>query len=184
MRGPPAPANPTATAGGIEGRVPSEVPPEPCGGRYLRSEGRRSALSSVSHAFQLTVLLRSSHLATARREASEFLEAHGVHRLCIEDVLVALTEATTNAVMHSGVDVADLRLAVLDDHVRLTVSDQGRGFEVSAVDLSRRPGLLSPGGRGLYLISCVMDSMEIDGTQGTTITMVKRLRPAGCFPRG
>ena len=122
-------------------------------------------------------------MVAARHEASLFLKARGVHPLCIEDVLVALTEATANAVMHSGVDIAELRLAVLDDHVVLTVADQGRGFDACAVDLSRRPGLLSPGGRGLYLISCVMDSVQIDGSAGTTITMIKRLRPADCFPR-
>ena len=104
--------------------------------------------------------------------------------MCIEDVLVALTEATANAAMHSGADVADVHLALLDDHIRLIVSDRGRGFDVAAVDRSRRPGLLSPGGRGLYLISCVMDSVHIDGTEGTTITMIKTLRPDDCFPRG
>lgn len=150
----------------------------------LRLEGRRSALSSVSHELQLTLLLRCSHLAAARHQAADFLDANGVHRLCIEDILVALTEATVNAAMHSGVDVADVRLAILDDHVQLTVADQGRGFDASTVDLSRRPSLLSPRGRGLYLISCVMDSVHIDGTQGTTISMIKSLRPAGCFPRG
>jgi anti-sigma regulatory factor (Ser/Thr protein kinase) len=150
----------------------------------LCSEGRRSALSSVSHELRLTLLLRSSHLAAARHEAFDFLGAHGVHHLCIEDVLVALTEATANAVMHSGVDVADVHIALLDDHIRLVVSDRGRGFDVAAVDLSQRPGLLSPGGRGLYLISCLMDSVHIDGRKGTTITMIKNLRPADCFPRG
>ena len=104
--------------------------------------------------------------------------------LCIEDVLVALTEAAVNAAVHSGVDTADLRLAMLDDHIRLTVADQGRGFDASVVDLSRRPSLLSQGGRGFYLISCVMDAVEIDSTRGTTITMIKRLRPTDCFPRG
>jgi serine/threonine-protein kinase RsbW len=132
----------------------------------------------------LTLLLRSSHLAAARHQVSDFLGAHGVHRPCIEDVLVALTEATTNATMHSGADEADIHLAILDDHVRLTVADQGVGFTADPADLTRRPSLLSPGGRGLYLISCVMDSVQIDGTHGTTITMVKHLRPADCFPRG
>jgi serine/threonine-protein kinase RsbW len=129
-------------------------------------------------------VLRSSHLAAARHQASDFLAALGVHRLCIEDVLVALTEATANAVMHSGADAADIRLAVLDDYVRLIVTDRGVGFKPDPADLSRRPGLLSPGGRGLYLISCVMDSVQIDGAHGTTITMVKHLRPADCLPRG
>ena len=182
-RRPRALANLTATAGGIAGRVPSEVPPGMCGGCHLRSEGRRSALSSVARELQLTLLLRFSHLAAARHEASEFLEAHGVPSLCIEDVLVALTEAAVNAAVHSGVDTADLRLAMLDDHIRLTVAAQGRGFDASVVDLSRRPSLLSQGGRGFYLISCVMDAVEIDSTRGTTITMIKRLRPTDCFPR-
>jgi serine/threonine-protein kinase RsbW len=132
----------------------------------------------VTHELQLTLLLRSSHLAAARHEASRFLDASGVHHLCIEDVLVALTEATANAAVHSGVDVADVQLAVLADHIRLTVADTGRGFDANDIDLSRRPSLLSAGGRGLYLISCVMDSVHIDGTEGTTITMIKHLRPS------
>jgi anti-sigma regulatory factor (Ser/Thr protein kinase) len=132
----------------------------------------------------LTLQLRSSHLAAVRHQARDFLLAHGVHRLCVEDVLVALTEATANAALHSGADVAKLSLAVLDDHVRLTVIDRGRGFDISGFDLSRRPSLMSPGGRGLYLISCVMDSVHVDGRNGTTITMTKHLRPEDCFPRG
>jgi anti-sigma regulatory factor (Ser/Thr protein kinase) len=124
------------------------------------------------------------HLAAARHQACDFLVAHDVHRLCVEDILVALTEATANAALHSGADVAEVKLAVLDDHVRLTVADRGQGFDISGVDLSRRPSLMSPGGRGLYLISCVMDSVHVDGRNGTTITMTKSLRPEDCFRRG
>ena len=128
--------------------------------------------------------LRSSHLAAVRHQARDFLVAHGVHRLCVEDILVALTEATANAALHSGADVAEVRLALLDDHVRLTVIDRGQGFDISGIDLSRRPSLMSPGSRGLYLISCVMDSVHVDARNGTTVTMTKQLRPEDCFPRG
>ena len=132
----------------------------------------------------MTLQLRSSHLAAVRHQARDFLLAHGVHRLCVEDILLALTEATANAALHSGADVAEVRLALLDDHVRLTVIDRGQGFDISGIDLSRRPSLMSPGGRGLYLISCVMDSVHVDARNGTTITMTKQLRPEDCFPRG
>ena len=121
--------------------------------------------------------LRSSHLAAVRHQARDFLLAHGVHRLCVEDILLALTEATANAALHSGAAVAEVRLALLDDHVRLTVIDRGQGFDISGIDLSRRPSLLSPGGRGLYLISCVMNSVHIDDGNGMTTTMTKDLRP-------
>ena len=106
-----------------------------------------------------------------------------MHRLCIEDVLLALTEATANAALHSGTDVAEVKLTVLEGHVRLTVADRGRGFDFSRTDLSQRPSLLSTGGRGLYLISCVMDSVDVDVSNGTTMTMTKYLRPDDCFPR-
>lgn len=138
----------------------------------------------MSRELELTVLLRSSHLSSARHQARDFLVAHGVHRLCVEDVLLALTEATTNAARHSGTDVAQISLEVLDGHLRLEVADRGPGFDFSAIDLSQRPSLLSPGGRGLYLIACVMDSVEVDVREGTTITMTKYLRPDDCFPRG
>jgi anti-sigma regulatory factor (Ser/Thr protein kinase) len=131
----------------------------------------------------LSLQLHSAQLSAARRRARDFLATHGVHRLCIEDVLVALTEATVNAAQHSGAEVAEVELALLDDHVQLTVADRGRGFDFSSAHLSRRPSLMSSGGRGLYLIWCVMDSVHVDSANGTTITMTKLLRADECLPR-
>jgi serine/threonine-protein kinase RsbW len=130
----------------------------------------------------LSLQLHSAHLSAARRRARDFLATHGVHRLCIEDVLVALTEATANSARHSGADVAEVELVLRDDHVQLTVTDRGRGFDPASVDLSQRPRLMSAGGRGLYLMWCVMDSVKVDVSNGTTITMTKSLRPDECFP--
>jgi serine/threonine-protein kinase RsbW len=140
-------------------------------------------LSSPSRQLDLTLPLRSSHLSSARKRARDFLVAHDVHRLCIEDILLALTEAAANAAVHSGAEVAEVKLQVFDGYVRLTVADGGRGFDFAGTDLSQRPSLLSTGGRGLYLISCVMDSVDIDVGSGTTVTMTKHLRPDDCFPR-
>ena len=97
---------------------------------------------------------------------------------------MALTEATANAALHSGADLVEVKLEVHGDHVCVAVADKGRGFDVSRVDPSRRPSLLSHGGRGFYLIWCVMDAVELHGENGTTIAMTKYLRPDGCFRRG
>jgi serine/threonine-protein kinase RsbW len=139
---------------------------------------------ALSNELSLTLRLRSPQLSAARRQAADFLVARGVDRVCIEDVLLALTEAAANAARHSGAELAEVKLALLDDHVRLSVTDRGDGFAFSGVDLSRRPDLLSPCGRGLYLISSVMDSVHVESGNGTTITMTRELRPDGCFPRG
>jgi serine/threonine-protein kinase RsbW len=140
-------------------------------------------LPSPSRKLELTLPLRSSHLSSARERARDFLAGHGVHRLCVEDVLLALTEATANAAQHSGAEVVEVGLEFLEGHVRLTVADRGRGFDFAGIDLSQRPGLLRTGGRGLYLMSCVMDSVEVEVSTGTTVTMTKYLRPDDCFPR-
>jgi serine/threonine-protein kinase RsbW len=139
---------------------------------------------ALSDELSLTLLLRSPQLSAARRQARDFLVAHGVRRVCIEDVLLALTEAAANAARHSGGEIAQVKLVLLDDHVRLSVTDRGEGFAFSGVDLSQRPDLLSPCGRGLYLISSVMDSVDVEAGDGTTITMTRDLRPGGCFLRG
>ena len=55
---------------------------------------------------------------------------------------------------------------------------------MEANQLSGRVAIVTGGGRGLYLISCVMDSVHVDARNGTTITMTKQLRPEDCFPRG
>ena len=83
-----------------------------------------------------------------------------------------------------GPDLAEVTLVLLAGPVRLSVADRGVGFDFTGVDLYRRPGLSDPGGRGLYLISCVMDSVHVEGGNCTTITMTKNLRPDNCFPQG
>jgi serine/threonine-protein kinase RsbW len=140
-------------------------------------------LSSPTRKLVLTLPLRPSPLSSGREQLRDFLLAQDVHRLCIEDILLAFTEAIANASGHSGADVAEVKVAVLEGLVRLTIADRGPGFDFAAIDLSQRPSLLSTSGRGLYLISCVMDSVDVDSSDGTVITMTKRLRPDDCFPR-
>jgi serine/threonine-protein kinase RsbW len=140
-------------------------------------------LSSPTRELVLTLPLRLSHLPSGRERVRDFLLAQGVHRLCIEDVLLAFTETIANAAGHSGAEVAEVKVAALEGLVRLTIVDRGAGFDFAALDLSQRPSPLSTGGRGLYLVSCVMDSVDVDSSNGTVITMTKHLRPDDCFPR-
>ena len=116
-------------------------------------------------------------MAEARSELRFFLLAHGLSASVIDDVLIALTEAAGNAARHSRASEAQVTARISDETLELLVNDAGCGFPASEIDLSRPPSLSACCGRGLYLISCVMDSLEICCEGGTTLRMTKRLTP-------
>ena len=90
----------------------------------------------------------------------------------LSDVLIAVTEAAANVVVHAYPDggTGDFELVLRDDHGRLiaTVRDEGIGYYVP----SARPGL----GSGLLVIQRACDSSAIDAAEpGTIVTMRFRI---------
>lgn len=95
-------------------------------------------------------------------------------------VVLAVEEAAGNALLHGlqpGSPV-DVRLAVHAREIRVEVSGGTPGLRLPP------PGPCPAGpydtnGRGLYLISRLMDSLEVDAQPGCTrLRMIKRLRAA------
>jgi anti-sigma regulatory factor (Ser/Thr protein kinase) len=85
------------------------------------------------------------------------------------ELLVAATEACTNAIRHPG--GAHLRRFHLDGDrnggIRISVRDRGRWREASGP---------KPGGRGLGLIRGFVDDVEITkGPPETVVSMVRKL---------
>jgi serine/threonine-protein kinase RsbW len=88
------------------------------------------------------------------------------------DALVfACSEAVTNAIEHAYRDVAEglvwVSARVGSDGVVLRVTDHGHW---------RPPGEVPDRGRGLLLLDKLMDDVELDHADGTTITMRKSVR--------
>ena len=88
---------------------------------------------------------------------------------------MALTEAVTNAARHSGSSEAEVHVLLFDHTVAVNVADDGVGFDPTRADRSCPPPPLSPDGRGLFLISSVMDSVQVTCEGGTSVKMTKRL---------
>jgi anti-sigma regulatory factor (Ser/Thr protein kinase) len=118
----------------------------------------------------------AGQLEGGRRHVRTFLRDQGVDEEAAYDVLLCVHEACANAIEHSD-SASDVDVAVCVDKtsVSIIVSDDGRGLEVAHHTDQHRPALLSPGGRGLYVMAFLMDEFEVHCNGGTEIRMVKRL---------
>ncbi|MFC1500118.1 ATP-binding protein [Candidatus Zixiibacteriota bacterium] len=99
----------------------------------------------------------------------------------MQDICIAVTEAVNNAVEHGNNLESDkfvtLRFDCSRESLKITVEDQGNGFDVTSVDDPLTPeNLTKPNGRGLLIVESLMDEVKIvPSIAGTVIVMVKNL---------
>ncbi len=95
-------------------------------------------------------------------------------------VAMAAIEAVTNAVLHGNAATGGKEVTVRYEwepgEFRITVRDQGKGFDLSCVhDPTDPERCMASSGRGIYIMREVMDSVDFEMSEesGTTVTMVK-----------
>ena len=108
------------------------------------------------------------------RQALEHLD---VVPRTVEEIVLALTEACANVVQHAGEhEEYQVDVAITDDTCRISVLDEGHGFDFeSAVAPDGSP---LEAGRGLVLMKALVDDLQFvraeDGRHRVDLT--KRLR--------
>ena len=106
----------------------------------------------------------------ARRAVVDWAQKHVEDRAILSDIALAITEATTNVVLHAYRDrpvpgALSIKARSYDDHLWFSVLDEGSGLA---------PRVDSPGlGLGLGLIAQVADSADVrtPETGGTEVIM-------------
>ena len=122
-------------------------------------------------------------LLRARDRVRDYLLQHCAERPLIDDVVLCIEEACTNAIRHSRTaDDIEICVEFADGDLVVLVKDRGRGFDVEAFDPEALPDLTSDHGRGLYLISRLSDEMELRRDGGLDVRMVKRAVTPGRAP--
>jgi serine/threonine-protein kinase RsbW len=128
---------------------------------------------------EVSVSASPSRLAGLRRAVRADLR--GVSDEVADDVVLALSEAATNAVLHgsSGGQPIQVVVHVNNDWVEASVLDHGP---------QPPPGLsaetdtheLRAGGRGLWLLGRLVDEVRIERVKlGTRVTLRRAIGPAG-----
>lgn len=100
-----------------------------------------------------------------------FLEAD------VRDILIAVSEAATNALKHGSPGTAQDEIAVRchaeADRLVIDVMDRGRGFDPLAVPVPVAEQLRE-GGMGIFFMRTLMDEVSFDcSSGGTTVRLVK-----------
>jgi anti-sigma regulatory factor (Ser/Thr protein kinase) len=135
--------------------APETTTPEPRGALHRRLDGDLGALGAL------------------RLEARAYLARHDVPRDVAADVVLAIQEATKNAVRASSGETVAVTVWVDGGAVWVRVRDRGKGL--ARRGSPRCPSVWRTHGRGLCLMHALMDGVAIERSRGTRVTMHRAL---------
>jgi anti-sigma regulatory factor (Ser/Thr protein kinase) len=124
---------------------------------------------------ELTISASPFELAGLRRAARDALGE--VPTQVADDMLLALDEAATNAILHGsgGGDPIQVAVRVRDAWVEASVLDHGPAKPPRPLSTTDRR---SGGGWGLWLLRCLVDEVRFERVEGgTRVTLRRRVRP-------
>jgi len=118
-----------------------------------------------------------NNLITVEEFVNYFAKDLGLNDDQLSVLLLAVTEATTNAIIHAN--KCDLsKLVTIHAHIEdskliVKVKDEGKGFDPSTVpDPTEPENLLKDSGRGVYLMKVYMDEVRYNMTPTGTETIL------------
>jgi serine/threonine-protein kinase RsbW len=96
-------------------------------------------------------------------------------------IWLATQEALNNAIKHGNKmnkeKSVHLMLSALNGEFKISVKDEGEGFDQSKIpDPTSPENLLKTSGRGLFFMKNFMDHVEIQTQNGTSVTLTKKLQ--------
>jgi serine/threonine-protein kinase RsbW len=125
----------------------------------------------------LTLPRDEQTVPVARHIVRGSMEQVGVDETCVYDVELALSEACTNVLLHSGPgDQYVVRLDLEDRIGVIRVIDVGHGFDAARLQ-AEDPITEAERGRGLGLMQALVDRVDLTSRReaGTIVTLEKVL---------
>jgi serine/threonine-protein kinase RsbW len=136
--------------------------------------------NSMELTLALTLPRDEVTVPVARHIVRNALEEVGVEADCVHAVVVAMSEACTNVLLHSGPgDQYDIRLELDERRCRIRVVDVGYGFDARRLQ-EAGAGADAERGRGLMLMNALVDRVQFASRaeDGTIVTLDKALEYA------
>lgn len=127
--------------------------------------------------YTLEIESNSINLLIVEEFVNYFSVELGVPESKIQNLLLAVTEGVTNAIIHGNKNNPD-KLVFIEAHkfendLIITIKDQGKGFNPDVIpDPTEPENLLKDSGRGVYLMKVYMDDVKYNITPEGTETIL------------
>ena len=131
--------------------------------------------------YHLEIESDPQNLITVEEFVNYFAVDLGINEEKIPGLLLAVSEAATNAFVHGnksdGSKIVTLDVTKENHQLIISVKDQGKGFDPSKIpDPTEPENLLKDSGRGVYLMRIYMDDIKYNFTPtGTEIILILNL---------
>lgn len=118
---------------------------------------------------------KSENIALVEKLINQVCETHKISEDHYGNMLVALTEAVNNAILHGNKSnpgkKIDVMLTSSDKKISFTVKDQGDGFDFESLpDPTNPENIEKPHGRGVFLMRHLADTVEFEDN-GSTVRL-------------
>lgn len=135
---------------------------------------------------EMKVPAKAEYVGVVRLSASGIASRMGFSYEDIEDLKVAISEATTNVVSHAYKEdeVGELTVGfgVYEERLEVMIADHGGSFDLNKIKDQIGPyksteplDNLREGGFGLFIINALMDKVQINNKYGVIVLMTKYL---------
>jgi serine/threonine-protein kinase RsbW len=139
--------------------------------------------------FSISLPRQAYTVAVVRDIIGALLHRSGLCRKCVDDILLAASEACANAVEHGGSTPGyEVEVELAPDWCELQISHTGRAPGTAALvqkltsEHVPLPSLEAESGRGILLMRYLMDEVDFSGEPRTTVILRKRI--TACDPAG
>jgi len=119
--------------------------------------------------YEIEIESDPNNLITVEEFVNYFAKDMGLNDDQLSVLLLAVTEATTNAIIHANKcdasKLVSIRAHVEDSKLIVNVKDEGKGFDPAKIpDPTEPENLLKDSGRGVYLMKVYMDNVKYNIT--------------------
>lgn len=116
---------------------------------------------------RLCIASKTENLILVEKLIEQVCELHKISEDNYGNILVALTEAVTNAIQHGNKNNPEKTIDIIfkskNDKLTFIIEDQGEGFDFSNLpDPTDPENIEKPNGRGVFLMRHLADNVEFD----------------------
>lgn len=127
--------------------------------------------------YSLEIESNPNNLITVEEFVNYFAKDIGVPEERMSGLMLSVTEATTNAIIHANKcdesKLVKIDVTVKSGKVKISVKDEGVGFDPQSIpDPTEPENLLKDSGRGVYLMRFYMDDLKYNVTPSGTETIL------------